>query len=134
MGSKAMGASPAILTDCQYAEAPLQNHHKILIEGTSRTSIIALHRGGRIMADPDDKREAAIRRLKAKRGFWNHAFLYCVVNILLVVIWFVSGRSYFWPAWAMAGWGIGLAMNAWNVFFEKAISEEDIQREIQRRG
>ncbi len=86
------------------------------------------------MADPDDKREAAIKRLKARRGFWAHAFIYVVVNTMLVIVWGFSWRGYFWPAWAMAGWGIGLAMHAWSVFFEKGISEEDILREMERGG
>jgi len=86
------------------------------------------------MPEQDDKRQEAIKRLTAKRGFWTHVFLYCVVNVMLVVIWALSSRGYFWPGWAMAGWGVGIIMHGWSVYFEKAISEEDIQREMQRGG
>ncbi len=85
------------------------------------------------MAELDEKREAAIRRLKARRGFWSHAFLYAAVNVLLVIVWYIQGGRYFWPGWAMAGWGIGLAMHGWSVFAESEITEDQIQREMQRR-
>ncbi|HJW41752.1 MAG TPA: 2TM domain-containing protein [Rhizomicrobium sp.] len=86
------------------------------------------------MTDEDDKRKAAIRRLIARRGFWNHAMTYVVVNALLVVVWAFTGRRYFWPIWVIAGWGIGLAFHAWGVFFERRITEDEIRREMERGG
>jgi hypothetical protein len=86
------------------------------------------------MTDEDDKRKAAIRRLMAKRGFWNHAVTYLVVNALLVAIWEVTGPRYFWPIWVMGGWGIGLILHAWNVFFVRPVSEDEIRREMERSG
>jgi hypothetical protein len=32
----------------------------------------------------------------------------------------------------MASWGIGLVMNAWDVYVSRDISEQDIDREISR--
>ena len=84
------------------------------------------------MTEQTDAREAAIRRLVAKRGFWTHAFIYALVNSLLVAVWYFSPTTYFWPIWAMAGWGIGLAMHAWGVFFQRGITEEEIRREMER--
>ena len=72
----------------------------------------AVEEGICAMTDTDPKREAAIKRLKAKRGFWDHVAVYTIVNILLVIVWAFSGRGYFWPIWIIAGWGIGLLMNA----------------------
>ncbi|HEU4321125.1 MAG TPA: 2TM domain-containing protein [Acidimicrobiia bacterium] len=51
---------------------------------------------------------------------------------MLVVIWALSGQNYFWPVWPMLGWGIGLLLHGWNVFFEKPISEDKIQREMAK--
>jgi hypothetical protein len=82
--------------------------------------------------DDQKRREAAVKRVKAKRDFRNHLAVYVVVNSLLVVIWALSGAGYFWPIWAIVGWGIGLAFNAWNVYFEKPISEEEIRREMDK--
>ena len=80
----------------------------------------------------EDGRAAAMKRLKDKRDFRNHVAAYVLVNTLLVVIWAVSGAGYFWPIWSIAGWGIGLAFNAWAVYFERPMTEEDIRKEMER--
>ncbi|MDH5374011.1 MAG: 2TM domain-containing protein [Acidimicrobiia bacterium] len=84
------------------------------------------------MDDQETSREAAIKRLKGKRDFKSHLATYVVVNSMLVAIWALSGRGYFWPIWPMAGWGIGLVLNAWTVYFQKPISEDEIRREMER--
>ncbi len=84
------------------------------------------------MTDQSDRREAAIRRLKAKRGFGIHAAIFVVVNILLVAIWATAGGGYFWPIWPFLGWGVGLAFHGWSVFYQRPISEDDIRREMDR--
>ena len=84
--------------------------------------------------DESERREAAIKRLNAKREFWAHAFVYLAVNALLVVVWAVtSDGGYFWPVWPIAGWGIGLVMHAWETF-RRPISEEAIRREMDKGG
>jgi 2TM domain len=85
-----------------------------------------------LMTEQNDKREAAIKRLKAGRGFKIHAAIYVVVNALLVVVWASSGASYFWPIWTTLGWGIGLAFHGWSVYLQRPISEDEIRREMER--
>jgi 2TM domain len=86
------------------------------------------------MPTEDEMRELAIKAIKRKRDFWGHVVAYCIVNAFLVLIWLVSGRGYFWPAWVMGGWGIGLAFNAWEAYGRKsdAISEAEIKKEMDR--
>jgi uncharacterized membrane protein len=84
------------------------------------------------MTAQDDRRQAAIGRLKAKRDFRIHLAVYLIVNTMLVVIWAATGAGYFWPIWPIAGWGIGLAFHAFNVYFRQPISEDDIQAEMGR--
>jgi 2TM domain len=84
------------------------------------------------MTEQNDKREVAIRRLRARRGFRVHATIFVIVNGLLVIIWALSGSAYFWPIWAMLGWGIGLLLHGWSVYFRKPISEDEIRREMER--
>jgi len=82
------------------------------------------------MDDRDESREAAVKRVKAKRDFRTHAATYVIVNAMLVGVWALSGAGYFWPIWVIAAWGVGLALNAWTVYFEKPISEAEIRREM----
>lgn len=85
------------------------------------------------MQTQDERREAAVERLNVKRDFKAHAVAYIIVNAMLVVIWAATGAGYFWPIWAIAGWGVGLAFNAWAVYVQKPISEDDILHEMDRQ-
>jgi hypothetical protein len=88
------------------------------------------------VATEEELREAAVQRLNKRREFGRHVVAYIVVNAALIMIWYFTGHGYFWPAWVLGGWGIGLALNAWDVYGRRPISEEEIRREMdrQRRG
>jgi hypothetical protein len=87
------------------------------------------------VAQPQDPlRRAAIERLQNRRGFAPHLVSYVVVNAFLVAIWATTGAGYFWPAWVIGFWGIGLVMHAWTAFWQKPITEQDVQREMERGG
>lgn len=81
---------------------------------------------------PSEARELALKRIKARRDLGAHAVTYVVVNAFLIGVWFWTGAGYFWPAWVLGGWGIGLALNAWDVLFRRPITEADIDREMRR--
>ncbi len=78
-------------------------------------------------------RERAIKHLKKRRDFHGHLLIYFLVNTFLVVIWAVTTPSgFFWPIFPIVGWGIGVVMNAWDVYFAEDVSEDEIQDEIER--
>lgn len=53
--------------------------------------------------------DAQLRELARKRvDFRAHLIVYCVINGVFWIIWFVTGQGYAWPVWPMAGWGIGI--------------------------
>ena len=86
---------------------------------------------------PDDQaeqqlRERALAVLKKKRDFTAHLLAYLVVNAMLVAIWYTtSGHGFFWPIFPIAGWGIGVFFQGWDVY-RGGPTEEQIQREMQR--
>ena len=82
--------------------------------------------------EPLDERKAAIERLEARRDFRNHLAAYVIVNLVLVGIWALAGGGYFWPIWSIGGWGIGLAFHAWSLYGERPLTEDQIQREMNR--
>ena len=84
------------------------------------------------IAQEGSEREQAIARLKKRRDFQGHLIAYVVVNAALWAIWAATGAGYPWPAWISGGWGIGLILNAWDVYFRKPITAAEIEREMER--
>ena len=80
-----------------------------------------------------EDRATARKRVQARRDLGTHLVVYLVVNTFVVVMWALTGQGYFWPAWLIAGWGIGLVLNAWDVYGRKPITEADIDEELRRR-
>jgi hypothetical protein len=85
---------------------------------------------------PEALREQALGRLNKRRDLKTHAVVYTLVNFVVWGIWFVvaanSHNWWPWPVFLTLFWGIGLAMNAWDVYFRAPITEQDLQREIDR--
>ena len=79
-----------------------------------------------------DLRDRAIARLKQRRDFGAHLFVYLVVNAFLIGIWAFTGTGFFWPAFPLFLWGIGLVINAWDVYWRKPLSEDQIRQEMER--
>ena len=77
-------------------------------------------------------REQARKRVEARRGLTGHVVAYVVINAFLIGVWAMTGRGYFWPIWIIAGWGIGLVLNAWDVLWRRPITEADIDAELHR--
>lgn len=84
------------------------------------------------MTDDMELRERAIRALKKRRDFRGHVLVYLLVNTFLVVIWWMtSPDGFFWPVFPIVGWGIGVVMNAWDVYYAEDLDEEKIAREMR---
>ena len=87
---------------------------------------------GEVRTEDERLRERAIVRLKKKRDFRGHVLVYVLVNTFLVVIWWLTGAHLFWPIFPILGWGIGVVMNAWDVYRSEELGEEQIRREMER--
>lgn len=84
-------------------------------------------------------RERALVRLRKTAQFRAHMLTYVLVNgfhvAIWAVVWAVTGFSFFWPIFLALGWGIGLAFNAWDVYYRRdgrrhAPTQEQIRREM----
>jgi len=80
----------------------------------------------------DTKREAARKRVQARRDFSSHLASYIVINACVIAIWAATGGGYFWPAWVLGVWGAGLVMHAWDVFLRRPVTDADIDDELGR--
>ena len=83
------------------------------------------------MNTPDDLDQLARRRAHAKMGWYLHACVYLLVNLLLYARFALESGSalHYGP---LLGWGLGLALHGISVFFlgrGSAWSERMVQRE-----
>jgi hypothetical protein len=75
--------------------------------------------------------QLARQRVKARLGFYRHAFIYVVVITGLGLLAFSQGKT--WAVWPALGWGIGLlahGLGVWGVAPGSALRERMVQREI----
>ena len=87
----------------------------------------------RLTDDQEMLRARALKQLKKKREFHAHLVVFVLVNAFFVGIWAVTNSGgFFWPVFLIGGWGIGLVMNAWDVYRGEDFTEEDIRREMAR--
>lgn len=88
------------------------------------------------VASPESEvvlRDRALKRLKKRRDFHAHLLVYCLVNTGLVIVWALTNATdFFWPIFPIVFWGIGVGMNAWDVYHGDEFREEQIRREMER--
>lgn len=88
-----------------------------------------------LQTTPQALRDQALRRVKKRRDLQTHALVYVLVNCIVWAVWAVVGLSshswWPWPVFMTLFWGIGLVMNAWDVYFRRPITEDEVRREIQ---
>jgi membrane protein required for beta-lactamase induction len=86
----------------------------------------------------EQRRELAIKRLKAKSDFKKHLLAYVAVNTMLIVIWAFNSagqpwpRGMFWPIIPIVGWGVGLVMQGYVTYRGNVYTQEKIQREMSK--
>lgn len=78
-------------------------------------------------------RERARKRVEARRNLQGTFIAYLVINAFLVGVWALTGAGYFWPAWIMAGWGVGLLLGLWS-YWRGPVTDADVDRELQHMG
>jgi hypothetical protein len=84
-----------------------------------------------------DLRRLAERRVRARFGFWTHAFTYLVVNSCLVAVNLLTTPHIFWSVFPILGWGVGLlahgvSVYAWLSGFRERAVDAEMQRLRQR--
>jgi hypothetical protein len=109
-------------------------------EGDAGVALLLSKGGG--MADLSDlerttpempeEYELARRRVERKRKFRADLVAYVVINAFLIGVWAATGLGYFWPGWVLAGWGVVLVLDAWNVYYRRPVTSKDIEEELER--
>jgi hypothetical protein len=77
-------------------------------------------------------RERAEQRVRSQVDLRVHLMLFVRVNAFLVLIWWLTGAAFFWPVFPIVGWGIGLAVHAWDAYGPDTVTEDRVRREMDR--
>lgn len=88
----------------------------------------------RTLTTEEDLRAKAIKRIKRKRDFVGHVAVFLVINAGLWVVWAVDGADTddLWPAWVTGIWLVVLVLDAFKVYGERPISDQQIEEEVRR--
>ena len=73
------------------------------------------------------------RRSARRRVVAVHAVLWASVNLLLVVVWQVTGAGFPWFVFPLMGWFVGLAAHASAVFLLRSPDDAVLSREARHR-
>jgi hypothetical protein len=92
-----------------------------------------------VIRTPQERLErTARRRAGAKLGWYIHATVFVIVNVLITLVAAASGRD--WVFYPSVGWAIGLAVHGAVVFFviggaglhERLVQRERARLQLQR--
>lgn len=77
--------------------------------------------------------QEAKKRVKAKKDFYSNLGTWAVVNIILIIVWSLSGQGYPWFLWPLCIWGAFVLLNFVNVFvFSQKSDVGAIEREAEK--
>ena len=80
-----------------------------------------------------DPKEAATRRIRKRKKLNKQWQVYLFVNLILLLVWGLSGAGYFWPIWVILFWGLSLGWEQWRFNHpDKEITEQEIEDEMGR--
>ncbi len=87
-----------------------------------------------VSPNDDALRKAAKKRIQSQRAFYNYLAMWAVVSVVLIGIWALSGRGYFWPIWVIGGMAIAALFMALGSFGPRSgpPNEDRIQQEIRK--
>ncbi len=99
---------------------------------TSPETVTRPETGGPDTHEPDGQaRVEARKHIEKRRGLQGGFAAYVIVNAFLVGVWALSGGGYFWPAWVIAAWGLGMVFGVWD-YLRGPVSEADVDAELRR--
>lgn len=78
--------------------------------------------------------QQAKKRAEAKLGFYIHAAIFLIVNVILIIVDLVTSPDKHWFYWPLLGWGVGLLGHGALVFLkpgQSSLKEAMIKSELE---
>lgn len=96
--------------------------------------MVELNEHGPLVSPPSDAdRDWARARVEKKHKLRADVVAYVVINLALIAAWAATGFGYFWPGWVLGFWAVFLLLDAWNVYYRRPVTEEEIDEELGHR-
>ena len=77
--------------------------------------------------------EEAKLRVKAKKDFYGNLIAWAIVNVILIIVWALSGQGYPWFLWPLCIWGAFVVLHGLRTFvFEKRSDRVAIEKEVEK--
>lgn len=73
-------------------------------------------------------------QLQRWRDFAAHLLAYLVVNALFLATWLCFGRGFFWPAFPLVGWAVGLSFQHFTMVVRGPITDAQVRARWQEPG
>jgi Domain of unknown function (DUF1707)/2TM domain len=73
---------------------------------------------------PPSPQQAAARAALVRSVLW-----YAMITVVLLVIWAMTGRDYFWPVWPILGFMLAIGWQAFYVYYRPARFDDDQPRD-----
>lgn len=82
----------------------------------------------------DELRAKAIKRIERKREFRDQVIFFLIVNAGLWVGWALTGANTNnpWPAWITGVWLLILVIDAFKVYGDRPVTDQQIIEELRR--
>ena len=91
---------------------------------------------GPVPPSEQELRKVAIGRLKKKRDFRSHLFVYVVLNIAFWAGWMIDGAinawEFPWPVFPTVIWGLFVLGHASDLYWRDPLREDLVQQEIEQ--
>jgi len=88
------------------------------------------------MASDEELRRKAEKRAEEKVSFYIHIAIYIMVNLMLIIIWYVTARGdlsiFPWFIFPLIGWGVGLVAHGVGVFMAGGYQDKLAEKEYQK--
>jgi len=86
------------------------------------------------MESDEELRKKAQKRAEEKVSFYIHLSVYIMVNLLLIVLWWINGgvSTFPWFIFPLIGWGIGLVAHGVGVFAGSSYVDKLAQKEFEK--
>lgn len=75
--------------------------------------------------------DLAFKRVRAKRDFYSHLFIYIIINVVLAILNYVTG-GFPWVLFVILGWGVGVLSHGIQLYLMLNNDKDAVNKEMEK--